>query len=252
MKIMTISDLHGRTCWKDFADIKNLLQAEPDAAGFGAFVPEYNKYVFLGDFVDSFTETNETILENLLEVIRFKTLYPDNVVLLWGNHDVQYYLNAPWNPIKEHYCSGFRPEAHFMLFDAFYNNRDLFQLAYQVYNYLFTHSGVHHGWYHHVFVKAIKDMNLDDLNIGEQLNEAFKHRVECLFDVDWYRGGHKKVGGPLWCDKKLIEKKSIRNLHSIAGHNPVDDIRTYNINDATSITFCDCLDKKKAFYAINI
>lgn len=248
---MTIGDLHGRTFWKDFADINFLMSAEPDAAGFAPFEPDYDYYVFLGDYTDSFDETNETIRENLLEVIRFKKLYPNNVILLWGNHDVQYYLNVPWNPIKEHYCSGFRPEMHFILFDIFYNNKDLFQLAFQIDNYLWSHSGVHFGWYHFVFTKAIKEMGLNDLTIAEQLNEAFQHRIECLFDVDYYRGGYKRVGGPLWCDKQLMDKKPLKNMHQIVGHNPVDDIRTYNIKDA-SVTFCDCLHKKKAFYAINI
>lgn len=251
-KILTIADLHGITFWKDFADIKFLLSAEPDAAGFAPFEPEYT-YVFLGDYTDSFTETNQTIRENLLEIIRFKKLYPNNVILLWGNHDVQYYLNGPWNPIKNHMCSGYRPEMHFDLYDIFNNNRELFQLAYQVDNYLFSHSGVHFGWYHYVFTKAIKDMEFDpNLNIAEQLNEAFNYRVECLFDVDWYRGGYKRVGGPLWCDKKLMDKKPIKNMHQIVGHSNVDDIRTYTINESTSITFCDCLHKKKSYYSIVI
>ena len=70
-KFLTIGDIHGRTCWKKFADIDLLLAAEPEAAGYGAFVPEYDKYIFLADYVDSYTETNQTIRENLLEIIKF-------------------------------------------------------------------------------------------------------------------------------------------------------------------------------------
>ena len=116
MKICVIGDIHGRDVWKEFADIKFLLYAEPDAAGYGGFVPEYQKYVFVGDYVDSFTETNVIIKHNLLEIIRFKTLYPNHVVLLWGNHDVNYFQNKPWREVEYH-VSGFRPEAHFDLYD---------------------------------------------------------------------------------------------------------------------------------------
>ena len=249
MKLMTIGDLHGRTVWKYFADIKSLLYAEPDAAGFGGFIPEYQRYVFLGDYVDSFTETNDQIRENLLELIRFKILYPDNVILLWGNHDVEYYLNEPWKPMKTA-ISGFRPEMHYDLYDIFNTNKDLFQLAYQEGNYLFCHAGVHFGWYQYVFTKAIKGRGMDDMTIAEQLNEAFNYKLDCLFDVDFYRGGYKKVGGPLWCDKRLLTK-ILLNTHQIVGHNPVKDIYTNKIGNA-SITFCDVLHHKKAFYTINI
>ena len=248
-KIMVVGDIHGRTVWKEFADIKFLLYAEPESAGFGGFVPEYQRYVFLGDYCDSFDVTSDQIRENLLELIRFKTLYPNHVVLLWGNHDVEYYLNEPWKAMKTA-VSGFRPEAHFDLYDIFNTNKDLFQLAYGEGNHLFCHSGVHYGWYWYVFTKAIKDMGMNDMTIAEQLNEAFRYKVECLFDVDWYRGGHKKVGGPLWCDKKLLNK-ILKNVHQYCGHNPVSDIHTNNIGDS-SITFCDVLHHKKAFYTLII
>ena len=252
MKFLTIGDIHGRSCWKKFADIEFLLNAEADAAGFGAFVPEYNKYIFLGDYVDSFTETNMQIRENLLEIIRFKTLYPDNVILLWGNHDVEYWRNLPWLN-KDVPISGFRPESHYDLFEIFNRNVEKFQLAFQYKNYLFSHAGVHFGWYHFVFTRVIKDMNILNMNVAEQLNEAFLHRIPCLFDVDWYRGGSKKVGGPLWCDKQLISKKPLKHMHQIVGHTATDDIKTYTINDTTSVTFCDTLHKeKKEFYILEI
>jgi predicted MPP superfamily phosphohydrolase len=250
-KIIVISDIHGRTIWKTFADIKHLLVAEPDAAGFGPFEPEYNQYIFLGDYTDSFTESNETIRENLLEIIRFKTLYPNNVILLWGNHDTEYYLNQPWLPLKTA-ISGFRPEMHYDLYEIFDKNANLFQVAFQIENYIFSHAGIHIGWYFHVFNKAIKDKGWNDLSVADQINEAFNQRIDCIFDVDHYRGGYKKVGGPLWCSKQLIDKKPLKNYHQIVGHTVTDDFDKYIINDNTSITFCDVLHKRNAYYILNI
>ena len=249
-KIMTIGDIHGRTCWKEFGDIKTLLMAEPEAAGFGGFVPDYQRYVFIGDYTDSFTETNVTIRENLLEIIRFKTLYPEHVILLWGNHDVQYWKNLPWLPLKTH-VSGFRPEAHYELFEIFNTNRDLFQLAFQVNNYLWTHAGVQYGWYHQTFTKAIKGRGMEDMTIAEQLNEAFNYRVDCLFDVDWYRGGNKKVGGPLWCSKQYMTNNPLKNTHQIIGHTATDGIKKYTIKNST-VTFCDVLKDSDEFYTVTI
>jgi len=250
-KIITIGDLHGRTVWKEFEDIKFLLYAEPGAAGYGGFVPECYKYVFIGDYCDSFTETSDKIKDNLLELIRFKTLYPDHVILLWGNHDYQYLANEPWKKM-EGIVSGYRPEAHFDLFDIFNTHRDLFQFAYQEENYLWTHAGVHVGWYKTVFLKEIEGRDMDDMTVGEQLNEAFRYKLQCLFDVDLYRGGKKKVGGPLWCDKRLTYPKPLNGVHQIVGHTATDKIGTHKLNETTSITFCDVLHHSKAYYTINI
>lgn len=250
-KIMIIGDLHGKTIWKNFGDIKWLMTAEADAAGYGPFEPEYDYYIFLGDYTDSFTVDNETIRTNLLDLIKFKNLYPKNVILLWGNHDVEYYLNQPWLPMKTA-ISGFRPEMHYDLFEIFNRNYDCFQLAFQIDNHLFVHGGIHFGWYHYVFMKVIKDMDLGDLNIADQLNTAFDHRIDCLFDVDHYRGGYKQVGGPLWVDKKLIDNKPLKNMHQYVGHNPVKDLDVHKIDNNTTVTFCDFLNNKDAYYVINI
>ena len=250
-KILIIGDTHGRNIWKTFADISFLLAADAESAGYAPFEPDYDYYVFLGDYVDSFTESNQTIRENLLDIIKFKTLYPDNVILIWGNHDVFYWRNLPWIKL-DNWMSGYRPEMHYDLFEIFNTNYDKFQVAFQLDNYIFSHSGIHFGWYHYVFTKAIKGMGWGDLSVADQINEAFKIRLDCIFDVDHYRGGHKKVGGPLWCDKRLIDKKPLLNTHQIVGHNPVNDITTYKINETTSITFCDVLHKKASYYLVNV
>lgn len=247
--IITIGDLHGRSHWKNFEDIDFLMPAEPHAAGFGAFVPEYDYYVFLADYVDSFTKTNMDIIDNLLELIRFKNLYPNNVILLWGNHDVEYWRNTPWTKGNIG-ISGFRPEIHYQLYEIFNRNVELFQLAFQYKNYLCTHAGVHFGWYHFVFKKAIKNDPYieitDNMTIAEELNEAFLHRLPCLFDVDFYRGGSKRVGDPLWCDKQLTSKKPLKNMHQIVGHTPVDKIKTIVANGG-SITYCDVLEDRRKY-----
>ncbi|MFW5982989.1 MAG: metallophosphoesterase, partial [bacterium] len=97
IKTITFGDIHGLDIWKKIADTEFLLKT-PNAP-----IMDYDKYIFVGDYVDSFKKTNNEIYENLVEIIKFKKMYPDNVVLLWGNHDVQYLTS-----FKEHGCSGFR------------------------------------------------------------------------------------------------------------------------------------------------
>jgi len=54
MKTITIGDLHGKDYWKNI-DIE-----------------KYDKVIFLGDYVDSFNESNDGIYNNLKEVIELK------------------------------------------------------------------------------------------------------------------------------------------------------------------------------------
>jgi predicted phosphodiesterase len=247
MKILTIGDVHGKSVWKNFADINMLLYSDK------VLKPEYDLYIFLGDYCDSYDVSNIDIKNNLLDIIEFKKLYPDNVILILGNHDVPYSLNEPWKPLNmfKYNCSGHRSEMHFDLYDIFNNNKNLFQLAFQYKNYIWTHAGVHYGWYHYVFSKKIKELGIGDLNVAEQLNEAFKFNLDCLFDVDWQRGGTKKVGGPLWVDKKFIGKKPLKHTHQIVGHNPVPEIVTYEVFNS-KITFCDVLANKDEFFSLEI
>jgi len=222
MKFLSIGDIHGLDVWKGFEDIPQLLG--------GIFSPDYDKYIFVGDYVDSFKKSNQQILDNLLNIINFKRRYPQHVILLWGNHDIQYLTSY-----KEHGCSGFRPEAYYDLHEVFRTNRKLFQLAYQHENYLWTHAGIHKGWYEYEFPYKAK-------NIAQDLNQAFEEGVSSIFDVGMHRGGFKRVGGPLWACRKETWKKPLEGYHQIVGHTRNDKLLTNKINENTSITYIDFLE----------
>lgn len=242
-KTITIGDIHGRSCWKEAGDISELISGL-------SLVPKYDHYIFLGDYVDSFTLTNEEIKENLLEIINFKKMFPNNVVLLWGNHDIEYWVNKPWCDIKN-FITGYRAESHFDLYDIFEENKNIIQMAFQIDNYLWTHAGVHKGWYNYVFKSEIKGLRLDNLTISGQLNSSFLYGLKSIHDCSFYRGGSKKVGGPLWLDKSELVKKPLDDYHQIVGHSHVDKIETFDKNNS-SITLCDVLNNEVSFYELNI
>jgi len=233
MKILTIGDLHGLDNWLNFEDIKILTQ-------YPNLKTDFDKYIFVGDYTDSYTETNVEILHNLKTLVKFKENYPENVILLWGNHDVQYLY-----PISngDRQCQGFRPEAYWDLNIFFREHKDKFQLAYQEDNYIWTHAGIHEGWYKYEFP-------FNSPNIADDLNGAFEQNVECIFDCGLKRGGFKKQGGPLWADKIETWTKPLKGYHQIAGHTPVDNIVTYfpfNKRDDTSVTYVDCVKHNKYY-----
>jgi 3',5'-cyclic AMP phosphodiesterase CpdA len=147
MEHVIIGDLHGKNCWKEIN------------------IDAFDKVVFLGDYADHWDLPDDKIYRNLLNVINLKQEHPDKVELLLGNHDVQY-LHYP------HFlCSGFRPKMQRSL-------TDLFTIAYQINDHLFTHAGITNAWYTEFLslslVQKIKDDGdtvADLVNKTEQTNQ---------------------------------------------------------------------------------
>jgi len=240
MKALSIGDTHGHPVVEE---VKKLL-------------PEYDKIIFIGDYVDSFTLTNPTISHNLFDLIQFRKDNPDKVVLLWGNHDLHYLFGS-----MLHRCTGYRPEARFDLYDMFNKNRELFKAAYQVNNSLWTHAGIHAGWYKQRFNKYIKTNNLEGFNISDQICYAFDRYEKSLFDVGYLRGGNYDVGGPFWCDRRELTNNPLRGYHQIVGHTKVSDYNTIHKYNDTSVTFIDIIEshmkdcghlRSNSFYPLKI
>lgn len=238
MEVLSIGDTHGN----------NVLERVKE------LVPKYDKIIFVGDYVDSFTLDNITINKNLIDLIEFKKENLDKVILLLGNHDLHYLYDE-----MIHRCTGYRPEVKFDLQDIFKNNKQLFQLAFQIDNYIWTHAGITTGWYEYRFSKFLKDK--EEKPLADQLNLAFDLYEKTLFDVGWRRGGIQDVGGPLWADKIELINNPLKNYHQIVGHTRLENIRTIYKDEHTSITFIDVIENhkkeneqldKKSFHSIRI
>jgi len=150
-KILVIGDTHGRNEWKGFCK-----------------TPEnYDKIIFLGDYVDSFHYSDEHIIKHLEDLITFKKKFKTKAELLYGNHDFQYFINMPFR----YSCSGYRMSCANKLHEIFKQNKALFKAAYQTGDTLFTHAGLTHGFWntlkqHNTLSKTI------DFNITEKNNYA--------------------------------------------------------------------------------
>ena len=200
MKIATIGDIHGHSSWKALIE-----GYDPDTnTGTKYHIDQFDKVIFIGDYVDSFSVDNLSMKHNLIEIIELKKKHLDKIILLLGNHDLQYLLG-----FKNHGCSGYRPEMSSDFADIFRNNRKIFIAAFQYKNYIWTHAGIHIGWYKmklEPWIKEFKknedvylesfDIKKEDDSIAFWINTAFKMNKQFLFDVGYIRCGRADVGGP--------------------------------------------------------
>ncbi|WP_419802161.1 metallophosphoesterase [Mucilaginibacter sp.] len=227
MKHIIIGDLHGKDYWQEI-NIEN-----------------YDKVVFLGDYVDSFTASNTVIYENLENIINLKKRNPDKMVLLLGNHDIQY-LYFP-----SYQCSGFRPTMQAELTSLFNDNKDLFQIAYQKGNYIFSHAGITNSWYQEFLripiLQKIKDENDTLADLLNKVNQTGQRYI--LHAAGYFRGGEGN-GGITWADKKETTTDMLKGYHQVVGHTVVHAVETLQYTDR-SITYIDVLDTVIYFHELD-
>lgn len=225
MNIHVIPDTHGSNLWKE----------RIEAAG------KVDMTIFLGDYVDSRSISNSEILDNLYEIIEYKLANYPKVELLLGNHELSYlYMDSRFS------CSGFRPEIAFDIQSLIKTNRAIFKNAAQFGNTVFTHAGIHEGWFKYRFKGDHKE------NIAVQLNYPDSKAQElALYDVGRARGGTNKVGGIFWCDRNEL-KKPLRGYTQVVGHTPVKKYTHYQRYSNAQVYFIDCLEGEVKPFIINV
>lgn len=228
MKLIAVGDIHTRDIWKDIIEKHDTAE----------------HIVFFGDYVDPYYEIDEIpsgiqVIQTLNDIIQFKKENMDKVTLLIGNHDAHYI----WlGEIQK--CSRFNNFIANKLNMIYNHDIELFQIAYQIDNHLFTHAGVSTKWVYEHDEYLIQN-GLNDSNIGEvlnRINETSEGRSR-LNQVGYFRGGDSGVGGPLWADLKDTDESYLPNMHQYCGHSKVKFINKIGDN-IQSITYCDTLHKK--------
>ena|SRR5579859_4660660 len=217
MNVISVGDIHGRPYWK---------LINPDL---------FDRIVFNGDYMDSYIFSNDETLQNIYEIVEFKKMYPEKVVLLLGNHDVQYM----WS-YREFGCTGFRDtmydDVHILLND----NRDLFRVAHQEGKTIWTHAGISKGWlkYNQKTIdenakKFGTEQLVDTLNcIMHTSDNKILHQVSSI------RGGVYRDGGITWADRRETMNNYLDGYHQIVGHTPIDRITRFG-DENGSIRYID-------------
>lgn len=229
MKIITIGDIHGHDAWKS---------VDPD---------DYDMIIFLGDYLDSFVMTDNEILENFEAIIEFRLTCPDKVVLLIGNHEMSYISGM-------YRCTGYRPSIASRVEKLLFTHIDIFRIAWQHENFLWTHAGVHQEFYDRKISGRVEET---DETLSGTLQRLFEEGYMPIFEVGYERGGrYGNRGGPLWVDKARLREKPLKGYHQIVGHNPVktiEHIQPWPEDPDTTVTFCDNIERGDgSFYELEV
>lgn len=213
-KILVLGDIHGRTCWADIIKKEN-----PD------------KVIFLGDYVS----THEDISEeqqclNLEDILNYKEVNPDKVILLRGNHDLDH-LGYSWAE-----CSGHSRNVEKYMVSI----KDRFladtQWIYVEGNIIFSHAGISKTWFNNF---AFEDINL--LNNCEP-SEKFAFTPNSF--SDYY--GNSITQPCVWIRPISLVQDALDGYIQVVGHTPFKNItNTKSIRDDwPEIWLCDCLPKE--------
>lgn len=227
MKITVIGDIHGRSVFSYLPKLKK---------------KDSQMLIFLGDYCDSFDISNNDILFNLKKIIELKKKFPEKVILLLGNHDLQYF-EPDFGKM-----SGYRSDMNISLKYLFEENRKFFNLFFMYKKYLFSHAGISFNWLK-MNIKTInrhKEKNENLVSVLEKMYKSASGR-NSLFQVGRIRGGFSKFGGPFWADKRELETAPLKGIIQVVGHSSVSEIT----HSGTSV-FCDCLHNTNEFYNLDI
>lgn len=191
--MIIVPDIHGRSFWREpilrhFLSQRLVGDAE-----------ESEKVIFLGDYLDPYPKERISMMramEVLEEIIALKREYPDEVVLLLGNHDLPYIL--PHLFTSGRHDSFYEDDAHRL----FTENLSLFCLLHSTAiggrKYLFSHAGVHPEW------TRRKLGTTDFCEIEQYYAKPFlridpKH-LAALNSCSFFRGGAEDYGSFVWAD----------------------------------------------------
>jgi len=189
-----------------------------------------DKIICLGDYFDSFCETEKT-RKGTAEWLKAKLAEP-NFIGIIGNHDVSYAY-----PVTRHTaCSGYEPEKKIeirnILTQTDFDKLKWFHVLDD--EWLLTHAGLslHHiGGLSYRFFKSVVRWLSKQVETAEACIKS--GQSHWLFRAGVSRCGSQTCGGITWCDFKE-EFKPIEGISQIFGHTPLE-VPTLLANDTKEI-----------------
>lgn len=215
MKIVVIGDIHGRDVWKE------IVEKEHDA----------NKFVFVGDYFDSWDVTPLEQIKNFTHISVFKEMHPYKCILLIGNHDFQYLTdNQRYSGYNDDNAATYRRLLNGLI------EQGKMQVLHKDGNFLFSHAGVSKEW-----------IDLHSIDYGDFVGSVNKMFVDGKYDIlDFFQPDVSRCGddvhqSPIWIRPNSFEKSAIDGYTQIVGHTQMETISEASSNGNT-LVFVDTLE----------
>jgi UDP-2,3-diacylglucosamine pyrophosphatase LpxH len=208
MKTVIIGDIHGHDSWKQ------VVAQEYDA----------DRFIFVGDYFDSFTVSGVVQIHNFKEIVEFKTTTDKEVIMLIGNHDYHYFPE-----IGDSNTSGYQHTLAPSIKQVVGENKQHLQLAYQFDDILVTHAGVSSEWLDDTITMW------DVPNLAMYLNDLFTYQPTKVayrsfkyYDYENNQAqlaggfGAETFQGPIWIRPKALmeaNRDTLRTkIRQVVGH----------------------------------
>jgi hypothetical protein len=237
MKTVLIGDLHGMDCWKKIVEQEN--------AG---------RYVFVGDYFDSFHIPGIVQMHNFKELMMWSEETDAETVFLIGNHDYGYFFGCDGTSTSG-YQFQLAPSIK-MLVEEW---RHKLQMAYRFDNVLCSHAGISTDFMNGVF--GIGGWNAD--NIVELLNEQWKYKPN-TFDFHCVSPitisyvdptGDNVEQSPLWIRPRSLMRSNKNELKKeiiqVVGHTAQPKIDIAGKTTGGRYYFIDTLEVAREYLVYN-
>lgn len=201
-----LGDTHGHDSWK------RVVEIEKDA----------DKFVFLGDYFDSFSINTDTQVENFKDILAFA----DNgkTVILLGNHDYHYLCDL------RHGYSGFNGVRKLVVQPLLKRaiEEGKIELLHIEGDIIMSHAGVTDYWLNNVCdVHDLAEISLETINLS-------------TLDFNILKGysayGNTISNSPIWVRPYSLSEDHVKGYRQIVGHTCMRNA----VNDG-DFWFCDTM-----------
>ena len=225
MKIIALGDTHGRTVWKKIVAKEN-----------------FDKVVFVGDYFD----THEYVTpaqqkRNFEDIIAYKEVNKDKVVLLIGNHDFHYLsdMDERYSGFNRYHAANIEQ----LLLNAL--QKDYLQMCFYYEPFLFVHAGITKTWCRNALGNdSFKNNEL----LAQTINQLFNEQPG-LFRFTPGKGedayGDEVEQSPIWVRPDSLLADRVDNCTQIVGHTT-----QYQLVPDSKVTFIDALGTSGEYLCI--
>lgn len=219
MKVLFVGDVHNHLYI--FDDVQRLDKEH-----------NFDKIIFLGDYVDDWNTDNHDSLKTLKKVFELKESDPDKYTFCLGNHEMSY-LGFP--------CSGHQYDMDNIVRLELIQNIDKIDLFREIEidgtTYMCSHAG-----FTNAYICNVLDTYGEYKGVLEQFQENKLNSLQYLRYCSRGRGGCDPYSSFIWADRmELIDSSYIEKMlipNQVVGHSPVKMI--YKMpNDYGMLYFTD-------------